>query len=73
MKGLSLLKIMCKKENAGRKGENAGYQHFLIFPQCFQACRKEIAAYKPHLDLLSTKVFLDMAKVSSCCKHKGLN
>ena len=24
-----------KVENAVRKGENAGYQHFLPFPQCF--------------------------------------
>ena len=23
-------------ENIAGKGENAGYQHFLIFPQCFQ-------------------------------------
>ena len=23
-------------ENIVRKGENAGYQHFLHFPQCFQ-------------------------------------
>ena len=23
-------------ENTVGKGENAGYQHFLIFPQCFQ-------------------------------------
>ena len=23
-------------ENIVGKGENAGYQHFLIFPQCFQ-------------------------------------
>ena len=23
-------------ENMVRKGENAGYQHFLLFPQCFQ-------------------------------------
>ena len=23
-------------ENNVRKGENAGYQHFLLFPQCFQ-------------------------------------
>ena len=22
-------------ENIVRKGENAGYQHFLLFPQCF--------------------------------------
>ena len=23
-------------ENIAGKGENAGYQHFLLFPQCFQ-------------------------------------
>ena len=23
-------------ENIMKKGENAGYQHFLLFPQCFQ-------------------------------------
>ena len=23
-------------ENIVRKGENAGYQHFLVFSQCFQ-------------------------------------
>ena len=23
-------------ENIMGKGENAGYQHFLLFPQCFQ-------------------------------------
>ena len=25
-----------RKENLVGKGENAGYQHFLLFPQCFQ-------------------------------------
>ena len=25
-----------KVENIMGKGENAGYQHFLLFPQCFQ-------------------------------------
>ena len=25
-----------RKENIVGKGENAGYQHFLLFPQCFQ-------------------------------------
>ena len=24
-------------ENIMGKGENAGYQHFLLFPQCFQS------------------------------------
>ena len=25
-----------REENIMRKGENAGYQHFLLFQQCFQ-------------------------------------
>ena len=27
-------------ENIVGKGENAGYQHFLLFPQCFQMFQK---------------------------------
>ena len=29
-----------KHENIVRKGENAGYQDFLLFPQCFQKGRQ---------------------------------
>ena len=29
------LKLLEKVENIVGKGENAGYQHFLLFPQCF--------------------------------------
>ena len=25
-----------RAEDTVRKGENTGYQHFLLFPQCFQ-------------------------------------
>ena len=28
--------IFDRIENMVEKGENAGYQHFLLFPQCFQ-------------------------------------
>ena len=28
--------VMRRVENIARKGENAGYQHFLLFSQCFQ-------------------------------------
>ena len=28
--------VMVRVENIVGKGENAGYQHFLLFPQCFQ-------------------------------------
>ena len=28
--------VLGRVENILGKGENAGYQHFLLFPQCFQ-------------------------------------
>ena len=28
--------LLARVENKVGKGENAGYQHFLLFPQCFQ-------------------------------------
>ena len=28
--------VLGQVENIVGKGENAGYQHFLLFPQCFQ-------------------------------------
>ena len=27
--------VLGRVENIMEKGENAGYQHFLLFPQCF--------------------------------------
>ena len=30
--------VLEKVENIVGKGENACYQHFLLFPQCFQKC-----------------------------------
>ena len=33
---IEILKVdLGRVENIVRKGENAGYQHFLLFPQCF--------------------------------------
>ena len=31
-----MISLFDRQENIVRKGENAGYQHFLLFPQCFQ-------------------------------------
>ena len=37
IKVTAILKIILGRvENIVRNGENAGYQHFLLFPQCFQ-------------------------------------
>ena len=31
-----MIYLFNRVENTVGKGENAGYQHFLLFPQCFQ-------------------------------------
>ena len=31
-----MISVFDKVENILRKGENAGHQHYLLFPQCFQ-------------------------------------
>ena len=31
-----MISVFDRLENIVRKGENAGKQHFLFFPQCFQ-------------------------------------
>ena len=31
-----MISVFNRVENIVGKGENAGYQHFLLFPQCFQ-------------------------------------
>ena len=35
-KAKTLKLVYGRVENIMGKGENAGYQHFLLFPQCFQ-------------------------------------
>ena len=36
-------------ENIVGKGENAGNQHFLLFPQCFLPFPNQISIFHPHL------------------------
>ena len=36
-------------ENSVGKGENAGNQHFLLFPQCFLLFPKQISIFDSHL------------------------
>ena len=31
-----IISVFDRVENIAGKGENAGYQHFLLFPQCFK-------------------------------------
>ena len=39
-------------ENIKGEGENAGYQHFLLFPQCFLLFNKQI-----YINFLATFIF----------------
>ena len=42
-----------RTENILGKGENAGYQHFLLFPKCFQSLLPGWGGGRMHLILLS--------------------
>ena len=48
-------------ENIVGKGENAGKQHLLLFPQCFLPYRKQISILEPLLFLSSANA-LNLAK-----------
>ena len=37
----TMISVADRVENMVGKGENAGNQHFLLFPQCFQKTRDE--------------------------------
>ena len=56
-----------------RKGENAGKQHFLLFPQCFLPFPKQISIFQSHLVIVifsSANAFnLDQSKILSFGKE----
>ena len=50
--GQSLVLTILKKqpfENTVGKGENAGTQHFLLFPQCFLTFQRQSPLFEPYL------------------------
>ena len=55
-----LLTTLKKKlvENIVGKGENAGCQHFLLFPQCFQPYQKQKSAIQLLLKLSSANALI---------------
>ena len=53
-------------ENIVGKGENAGNQHFLLFPQCFQTLPNQISNFHSHLFLGLQNAFnLDQSRILS--------
>ena len=58
-------------ENIVGKGENAGNQHFLLFPQCFLPFLTQISVF--HLHLSSAKAFnLNQCKNLLFCRELTL-
>ena len=53
------------------KGENAGGQHFLLFPQCFLLYHSEKSSFWQHLSSANTPN-LGKSKVLSFCKELDL-
>ena len=55
-------------ENIADKGENAGYQHFLLFPQCFQKASFSglliLGLYGKRLTLYQTTTVLGLSKLN---------
>ena len=41
-----MISFIDRNENMVRKGENAGYQHFPLFPQCFQKASVSVRVVK---------------------------
>ena len=57
-------------ENIVGKGENAGNQHFLLFPQCFLPCQRKILTILASLKSSSANAFnLDKSKILSFGKE----
>ena len=53
------------------KGENAGNQHFLFFPQCFQSSHEQFLIFNPHFILLSANAY--QSKILSFGKELSYN
>ena len=53
-------------ENIFGKGENAGNQHFLLFPKCFLVCQRRIELFEPRSTImLSIKTCLQFYVLKS--------
>ena len=57
-------------ENIVGKGENAGNQHFLLFPQCFPPFQKQISSFWSHL-LCRLKMLSIWTSLKFCCLVKS--
>ena len=57
-------------ENIVGKGENAGNQHFLLFPQCFLPIPNRISGFNLHL-FCGLQMLSVWTSLKICCFVKG--
>ena len=48
-----MISVFDRVKNTVGKGENAGYHHFLLFPQCFQGASSTLGLLKVGIVWLS--------------------
>ena len=60
-------------ENILGKGENAGNQHFLLFPKCFLLYQRQICvpSYQPHINSHPQTLSI-WTNLQFCCTAQGL-
>ena len=59
-------------ENIEGKGENAGYQHFLLFPRCFQPFQRQIIVLSTFTLSSANALNLDQSVILSFGKELTL-
>ena len=64
--------ILDRVENIVGKEENAGYQHFLLFPQCCQESSLITRNLKTWERLAKAKVYTTILPISACTDGHGL-
>ena len=59
-------------ENIEGKGENAGNQHFLLFPPCFPPYEGQVSSFGPHV-ICRLKMLPIWTSLKFCRFGKGLD
>ena len=54
-----MISVFDRVKNTVGKGENAGYHHFLLFPQCFQEASSTLGLLKVGVVWLRVKALTD--------------
>ena len=63
-----MISVFDRVENIVGKGENAGYQHVLLLPQCFQ--KPSFFRVVKTLDSLPNNIILGKSKLEAFSDHK---